>query len=90
MKTSKKVPKFKNEKEEREFWANHDSTDYMDFSESTMASFPNLKHTTKSISIRLPVSLIDRLKVKANNMDVPYQSLIKIYLSDAVENGQSK
>ena len=85
MKTLKRIPKFKNEEEERKFWAENDATDFIDFSGVSSSTFSNLKHTTKSISIRLPVSLIDRLKTKANNIDVPYQSLIKMYLADAID-----
>ncbi len=82
MKTkSKQIPKFKNEDEERDFWATHSSLDYFDLSTARRVTFPNLKPTTKSISIRLPEALIDDLKVLANKMDVPYQSLIKMYLA---------
>ena len=80
----KKIPKFKTEDEEREFWATHSSLDYFDLSTARQVSFPNLKPTTKSISIRLPESLIDELKMLANKMDVPYQSLAKIYLAREV------
>ena len=73
----KKLPKFKSEKEEREFWATHDSTEYVDWSKAENWQFPNLKLTSKPITIRLPESLIERLKVKAHRMDIPYQSLIK-------------
>ena len=78
----KKIPKFKNEDEERDFWATHSTLDYFDLSTARRVKpSPNLKPSTKSISIRLPESLIDDLKVLANKMDVPYQSLIKMYLS---------
>jgi predicted DNA binding CopG/RHH family protein len=80
----KKIPKFKNEDEERDFWTTHSSLDYFDLSTARRVTFPNLKPTTKSISIRLPESLIDELKVLANKMDVPYQSLAKIYLAREV------
>ncbi|KKS39816.1 MAG: hypothetical protein UV61_C0015G0022 [Candidatus Gottesmanbacteria bacterium GW2011_GWB1_43_11] len=73
----KKIPYFKSEKEEREFWLTHDSTEYVDYSKARRVSFPNLKLTSKPITIRLPVSLIDRVKVKAHGMDLPYQALIK-------------
>lgn len=74
----KNIPKFKNENEEFEFWEKADSTEYFDYSKAKRGTlFPNLKLTTKSISIRLPVGLIERLKVKANKMDIPYQALIK-------------
>lgn len=73
----KKIPKFKSEKQEREFWQTHDSTEYVDWSKAERVSFPNLKLTSKPITIRLPQSLIDRLKIKAHKRDVPYQSLMK-------------
>jgi len=85
MKRTKTIPIFKNEEEERLFWETHDSTDYVDLSKAKSVRFPNLKKTTKSISIRLPVDMIDALKVKANSMDVPYQSLIKMILSEGLK-----
>ena len=81
----KKMPKFKNEDEEREFWKNHDATDFVDFTNAREAVFPNLKPSTRNVSIRLPESLIDKLKVLANKRDVPYQSLLKILLAQKVE-----
>jgi len=81
----KKIPKFKSEAEEVEFWATHDSTEYVDYSKAKRIVFPNLKPSTKTISIRLPESLIEHLKVLANKRDVPYQSLLKIFLSEKVE-----
>jgi len=84
MKTTKIIPTFKDENEEREFWENNDTLDYFDESKAKIVRFPNLKKTTKSISIRLPVDKIDALKVKANSMDVPYQSLIKMLLQDGL------
>ena len=80
----KKVPKFKTEDDERDFWATHDATDYLDFSQAEEAVFPNLKPSTRAISLRLPVSLIDRLKMLANKQDVPYQSLLKVLLAEKV------
>ena len=80
----KKVPSFKKEVEEREFWANQDSSDYIDWSKAAKASFPSLKPSLKSISIRLPESMIEQLKVIANKKDVPYQSLVKFYLSEKI------
>lgn len=78
----KKIPKFKNENDEREFWSKNDSIDYVDWSKAEVNPvFPNLKPSTKSISIRLPESMINRLKMKANERDVPYQSLVKLILS---------
>jgi len=81
----KKMPKFKNEEEEREFWSDHDATDYVDFSDAREALFPDLKPTTRTISVRLPETLIDKLKTLANKRDVPYQSLLKVLLAEKVE-----
>ncbi|KKS30608.1 MAG: hypothetical protein UU93_C0034G0005 [Candidatus Amesbacteria bacterium GW2011_GWA2_42_12] len=77
MKKQLKIPKFKNEDREREFWAKVNLADYFDPSDAQKARFPNLKPTSKSISIRLPEYLLNRIKEEANAMDVPYQSLIK-------------
>jgi len=84
MKATKTIPTFKDENEERLFWESHDATEYLDMTKAKKVRFPNLKKTTRSISIRLPVDMIDALKVKANSMDVPYQSLIKMMLSDGL------
>lgn len=73
----KKIPDFKSEKEEREFWQSHDSTEYVDWSKAEKAIFPNLKLSSKPITIRLPQTLIDQLKIKAHKKDMPYQSLVK-------------
>lgn len=81
----KKIPKFKNEDEEVEFWAIHDATEYVDFSKAKKALFPNLKPSTKTISIRLPESLIEHMKQLANKRDVPYQSLLKMFLAERIE-----
>jgi predicted DNA binding CopG/RHH family protein len=81
----KPIPKFRTEDEEREFWHTHDTTEYLDWSTARRVQFPNLKPSTKSISLRLPVSLLDRIKVEANKRDVPYQSLIKIWLAEKVD-----
>jgi len=78
----KSIPKFKTEAEEREFWEKHDSTEYIDWSAAKRARFPNLKPSTQSISIRLPLSLLEAIRIEANKRDVPYQSLIKIWLSE--------
>jgi len=80
----KNIPKFINENEEREFWATHDSADYFDW-ENAVANveFPNLKLSTKTISLRLPENLLDRIRVEANKRDMPYQSLMKSKLFDA-------
>lgn len=77
-KNLKSVPHFKSEAEEREFWQTHDSTEYVDWSKAERGvRFPNLKLTSKPITLRLPLGMIDRLKVRAHKMDIPYQSLIK-------------
>ncbi len=76
----KKIPQFKSEKKEREFWQTHDSTEYVDWSKAEKVIFPNLKLTSKPITIRLPQTLIDQLKIKAHQKDIPYQSLMKEYL----------
>ena len=80
----KTIPKFKNEAEEREFWANQDSAEYLNWSKGKKAIYPSLKPSLKSISIRLPESMIEQLKVIANKKDVPYQSLVKVYLSEKI------
>ena len=85
MRKLRKLPKFKNEKEEFEFWSTHDSTEYVDYSKAKRVVLPNLKPSTKAISIRLPVSLITHIKVLANKRDIPYQSLLKMYLMEKVE-----
>ena len=85
MKKLKKIPKFKNEDDERDFWATHDSTDYIDWSKAKRVIFPNLKPSVRSISLRLPESMINSLKVLANKKDVPYQSLMKVYLSEKIK-----
>lgn len=81
-KNLKSIPKFKTEAEERRFWERHDSTQYVDWSQSKPVRFPNLKPSTESISLRLPASLLDDIKVEANKRDVPYQSLIKVWLAE--------
>lgn len=86
MKKLKSIPRFKNEGEEAEFWATHDSTDYFDISEAVVNPvFPNLKLSTKTITIRVPESLLNALKSIANKKDVPYQSLVKIFLDEKVK-----
>ena len=81
----KPTPKFESEDDEREFWATHDSTDYVDWSQGRRVSMPNLKPSTKTISLRLPEPLLENLKMLANKRDVPYQSLLKIFLAERVE-----
>lgn len=81
----KKIPKLKSEAAEAEFWATHDSTEYIDYSTAKRVVFPNLNLSTKTISIRLPESLIEHLKLLANKRDVPYQSLLKMFLSEKAQ-----
>jgi predicted DNA binding CopG/RHH family protein len=81
-KNLKAIPKFKTEAEERRFWEEHDSTQYVDWSGAEPVRFPNLKPSTQSISLRLPASLLDNIKIEANKRDVPYQSLIKVWLAE--------
>lgn len=81
----KEVPEFKNEDEEREFWWTHDSTEYVEWDKAERVVFPNLKMSTRTISLRLPEWMLDRLKAAANKRDVPYQSLIKMFLSDRLD-----
>lgn len=79
--SAKAVPTFRTEDEERDFWASHSPMDYFDIAKAKSASFPNLRPSLKSISIRLPEDMVDELKVLANKRDVPYQSLAKLYLA---------
>ncbi len=81
----KTVPDFKDEDEEREFWANADSMEYLDWKNSAKVTFPNLKPSTKTISLRLPEFILDELKMIAHKKDVPYQSLIKIFLKERID-----
>ena len=85
MKKLKKIPKFKDENEEREFWSSHDSSDYLDWSKSEQKSFPKLKPSTKTISLRLPEFMLNELRVLAHKRDIPYQSLIKIFLKERID-----
>ena len=86
MSNVKSLPKFKNEDEEREFWATHDLTDYFDLSRAVINPvFPNLKPSSRTVSIRLPEWLIASLKTIANKRDIPYQSLVKMFLADKVK-----
>jgi predicted DNA binding CopG/RHH family protein len=80
----KKIPKFKNEDEERTFWATHDSTEYINWEKAKKVILSNLKPSIKSISLRLPESMIEELKLLANKKDVPYQSLLKIFLAERI------
>jgi len=88
MHKAKKTPKFKTEAEEKAFWESHDSSDYVDWRKAQPTFLPNLKPSTKTISLRLPEMLLDRIKIEANKRDVPYQSLIKAWLADDVEQSR--
>jgi predicted DNA binding CopG/RHH family protein len=81
----KKIPKFKNEKEERTFWQQHDSAEYVDWADAEKTVLPKLKPSTRSISLRLPESMIEELKLLAHKRDVPYQSLLKIFISEKID-----
>jgi len=82
----KSLPKFVNEDEERRFWEQHDSSEYLDWSQARQVVLPNLKPTTRTISLRLPQHLLDSIKAAANARDVPYQSLIKVWLQEKLHN----
>ena len=79
------IPKFSSEDEERDFWATHDSADYVDWSRAKPATFSRLKPSTQTISLRLPEALLESLKMLANKRDVPYQSLLKVFLAERIE-----
>ena len=82
----KTIPKFTNEAAERAFWEKNDSTDYVDWTKAQPAALPNLKPSTKTISLRLPQHLLDAIKSAANSRDVPYQSLIKVWLQEKLRS----
>jgi len=81
----KTIPHFKSEAAAAEFWLTHDTTDYVDWAAAQRVVFSNLRPSTKSISLRLPLSLLERLKISANKKDVPYQSLMKMILDEAMK-----
>lgn len=81
----KAPPKFKNEAQERAYWETHDSSDAIDWSKAQRVRLPNLKPSTKAISLRLPADLLEQIKIAANKRDVPYQSLIKVWLAEKVD-----
>jgi len=85
MKKLKKIPDFKSEIEEREFWEKEDSSEYLDWTKATITTMPSLKKSTKTISLRLPESMLYKLKTKANALDIPYQSLIKMMIQRELE-----
>ncbi|MCX5867816.1 MAG: BrnA antitoxin family protein [Proteobacteria bacterium] len=82
---SGKKPKFRDENGERKFWSAHDSTEFVDWKKARRVTFPNLKPSVKTISIRLPQSMLEELKLLANKRDVPYQSLLKIFLAEKIK-----
>ena len=81
----KKLPKFASEDQERAFWAKHDSADYIDWSKAERVTLQNLKPSVKTISLRLPEAMIAELKLLANKRDVPYQSLLKVFLAERID-----
>jgi len=81
----KTIPAFKSESEERDFWAHEDSTDYVDWTQAERAVFPHLKPSTRTISLRLPMTILGHLKLLANKRDVPYQSLLKVFLAERLD-----
>jgi len=85
-KALKPIPEFRDEAEERQFWETHDSTEYVDWSKAKRVRLPNLKPSTTSISLRLPLGLLERIKIAANKRDMPYQSLIKAWLTEKVDS----
>jgi len=89
MSKAKTIPKFKTEADERAFWESHDSSDYIDWKQAQAVTMPNLKPSTKTISLRLPEGLLDSIKIEANKRDMPYQSLIKSWLADDVKQSRS-
>lgn len=84
-KTKKDIPRFKNEAEEREFWEREDSSDRLDWTKAERVTFSNLKPSTRSISLRLPDELLDAVRVAANRRDVPYQSLMKVWIAEKTQ-----
>jgi len=84
-KKNRSIPQFKSEDEERDFWSRNDSVDYVDWKRAQVIRFPNLKPSTKTISVRFPEILLNDLKILANKRDVPYQSLLKIFVAERVE-----
>jgi predicted DNA binding CopG/RHH family protein len=82
----KPIPAFGSEAEERRFWETHDSSDYLDWSKAERVRLPTLKPTSTAISLRLPMPLLERIKVAANKRDMPYQSLIKMWLAEKVDS----
>lgn len=83
---AKQIPEFENEDEEREFWASHDSAEYLDWEKAEQVVFPKLKPSTKTISLRIPESMLDEIRLLANKRDIPYQSLIKVFLRERIDS----
>ena len=81
----KKIPQFASEEEEQAFWEERDSTEYVDWTQARRVVLPNLRPSTKTISLRLPEHMLEELKLLANKRDVPYQSLLKMYLAERIE-----
>ena len=88
--TKKQIPEFRSEEDERNFWAEHDSTEFIDWRSAQRHRLPYLKPSLRTISLRLPVSMIEDLKVLAHKRDVPYQSLLKVFLAERLEKEQSR
>lgn len=86
----KPVPEFRSEEEERQFWGRHDSTEFIDWRTAKRHRFPSLKPTLRTISLRLPISMIEDLKILANKRDVPYQSLLKVFLAERLKKERSR
>ena len=86
----KTIPRFRSEAEERVFWESHDTADFVDWSQATLGLFPNLKPSTETISLRLPAGLLAELKILANKRDVPYQSLLKVFLAERIARELNK
>ena len=82
----KQIPKFEDEDEEREFWATHDSTDYLDWDKAERAVFPKLKPSTKTISLRMSESMLNEIRLLANKRDIPYQSLMNVFLRERIDS----
>jgi predicted DNA binding CopG/RHH family protein len=85
----KKIPQFKSLREEEKFWATHDSTEFIDYSKVELRFFPELKPSSRTISIRLPQSLVEAIKLLANKQDVPYQSMLKVFLAEKVREAMN-
>ena len=88
MSKTKKIPEVATEAEEREFWESNDSSDYVDWQQAKKVALPKLKPSTKTISLRLPEALLERIKIEANKRDMPYQSLIKVWLAEDVDQSR--